>query len=58
MGTHWWFPNGRPGNSAAAAVLALLAAGLPVVEPSLVVLLEAYSLEELQQMAAFLPCGC
>jgi hypothetical protein len=58
MGTHWWFPDGRPGDSAAAAVLARLAAGLPITDASLKELADSCSLEELQQLAAFLPCGC
>jgi hypothetical protein len=52
MLTHWWFYSGRPGNSAAAAVLALLAAGKPIVDPSLKAMAATMSWGKLEQMAA------
>jgi hypothetical protein len=54
MGTHRWFPQGRPRNSAAAAVLALLAEGTPIVDSGLKELAGSMTLEELRELAVII----
>jgi hypothetical protein len=64
MVTYWWFSGGRPGNSAAAAVLALMDAGRPIVDEDLRELAANNTREELEKLAALvvadivLECGC
>lgn len=61
MGSYWYFPDGRPCNSAAAAVLALQKAGKAIVDSSLREMAETLSIKQLERMALVtvtLPCGC
>lgn len=52
MLSHWWFSSGRPGSSAAAAVLALLASDIPIVDSGLKAMAATMSWEKLEKMAA------